>query len=90
MEAGLLLLAIVLCTIETTWAVQCGHRNLLYDTERIVGGSDAGPLEFPWQVSVQVFSSHQCGGVIIDEYWILTAAHCMKSTWARTTCFERN
>uniref|UniRef100_A0A023G588 Putative trypsin n=1 Tax=Amblyomma triste TaxID=251400 RepID=A0A023G588_AMBTT len=78
MRSGLQLLALLLFLLKGARATQCGQRNLLYDTERIVGGSDAGPLEFPWQVSVQVFSSHQCGGVILDEYWILTAAHCMK------------
>lgn len=78
MGSGLLLLVLEFSVCAIALAAQCGQRNLLYDTERIVGGSDAGPLEFPWQVSIQVFSSHRCGGVIIDRYWIATAAHCMK------------
>jgi secreted trypsin-like serine protease len=46
---------------------------------RIVGGIEALEYEFPWQASVRRKStgSHFCGGMIINENWILTAAHCM-------------
>jgi secreted trypsin-like serine protease len=45
---------------------------------KIVGGQEARPYEFPWQVSVQsTGGSHYCGGSIINEQWIVTAAHCM-------------
>lgn len=47
---------------------------------RIVGGKPAFKGEFPHQVSVQEDNSgelsHLCGGSIINETWILTAAHC--------------
>ncbi|CAG2194663.1 unnamed protein product [Mytilus edulis] len=47
---------------------------------KIVNGDNADIEEFPWQVSIQTndnnyWESH-CGGVIIAENWILTAAHC--------------
>lgn len=61
-------------------AQQCGiPRSSRY----IVGGTNASPLEFPWQVSLQEYDirqrrfSHSCGGSIINENWILTAAHCV-------------
>jgi trypsin len=47
---------------------------------RIVGGIEARPYEFPWQASVRRKSSnaHFCGGSIINARWIVTAAHCME------------
>ena len=43
---------------------------------RIVGGEDAIPHSWPWQVSVQGYGSHYCGGSIIAPKWVVTAAHC--------------
>jgi secreted trypsin-like serine protease len=45
----------------------------------IVGGQQARPYEFPWQASIRrkATNSHFCGGIIISERWVLTAAHCM-------------
>ena len=46
--------------------------------DRIVGGQDAvSPI--PWQVSVRVCKSggcHFCGGTILDEKTVMSAAHC--------------
>lgn len=50
---------------------------------RIVGGRKAHPGEFPYQVRLNIRSrrgSSLCGGVIIDQRHILTAAHCL-TTW---------
>ncbi|XP_064015882.1 chymotrypsin-like protease CTRL-1 [Pogoniulus pusillus] len=46
-------------------------------SERIVNGQTATPGSWPWQVSLQSRSgSHFCGGSLINEYWVVTAAHC--------------
>nr|AAN28692.1 lumbrokinase protein [Lumbricus rubellus] len=47
---------------------------------KIVGGIEARPYEFPWQVSVRRKSSdsHFCGGSIINDRWVVCAAHCMQ------------
>lgn len=35
----------------------------------IVGGHDTTIEEHPWQVSLQFYSSHRCGGSIIGNKW---------------------
>ena len=46
--------------------------------DRIIGGRNALPMEWPWQVSMQErnTSNHECGGTLINSQWIMTAAHC--------------
>lgn len=43
---------------------------------RIVGGFEMDIKEAPYQVSLKLRGSHFCGGSIISQKWILTAAHC--------------
>ncbi|VFV39307.1 chymotrypsinogen b [Lynx pardinus] len=44
---------------------------------RIVNGEDAVPSSWPWQVSLQTRSGfHFCGGSLISQHWVVTAAHC--------------
>ena len=32
---------------------------------------------WPWMVQLVVEGKVLCGGVIVDESWVLTAAHCL-------------
>ncbi|XP_058128381.1 chymotrypsin-2-like [Anopheles ziemanni] len=44
---------------------------------RIVGGQDAAPNQFPYQASLRDANmGHFCGGTIINNCYILSAAHC--------------
>merc|ERR1719466_510761 len=58
---------------------------------RIVHGQEAARGSLPYQVSVQLNynnrritskPSHFCGGALIADNWVLTAAHCMKGQTA--------
>ncbi|XP_035211305.1 serine proteinase stubble-like isoform X2 [Stegodyphus dumicola] len=43
---------------------------------RIIGGNDAMYGEFPWQAHIKL-NRQQCGGVLLNNYYVLTAAHCI-------------
>ena len=53
-----------------------------YANGRIIGGEEAEPHKYPWQVSFRSFGSHICGGSIINEYQVISAAHCVEGQWA--------
>ncbi|CAF0945907.1 unnamed protein product [Brachionus calyciflorus] len=50
----------------------CGYRF----NNRIVGGSDSVVNTWPWTVSLNYNFNHICGGTLINQQWVLTAAHC--------------
>ena len=41
---------------------------------RIVGGCMAGHV--PWYVYIIIGITNKCGGVLINKFWVLSAAHC--------------
>ncbi|KAL3986542.1 serine protease 27 [Sarotherodon galilaeus] len=75
-SCGVLLLALTLTGSNAQLDV-CGVAPL---NTRIVGGEDAPAGAWPWQVSLHRFGSHFCGGSLINNEWVLSAAHCFSST----------
>ncbi|XP_046897923.1 serine protease [Hypomesus transpacificus] len=58
---------------------------------RIVNGEEAVPHSWPWQVSLQQTNGfHFCGGSLINENWVVTAAHCNVRTSHNVILGEHN
>uniref|UniRef100_A0A8C6CLN5 Peptidase S1 domain-containing protein n=1 Tax=Moschus moschiferus TaxID=68415 RepID=A0A8C6CLN5_MOSMO len=76
--------------------VECGQRMNTSEKSEIlgiIGGVPANIRDFPWQIRILENGSHLCGGSILSEWWILTAAHCFKSKNESTlevTCGEEH
>ncbi|XP_045899465.1 tryptase-like [Micropterus dolomieu] len=52
----------------------CGQPTL---NTKIVGGQVASAGSWPWQASLQDTTGfHFCGGTLINNDWVMTAAHC--------------
>lgn len=55
-------------------SIVCGVRGR---TQRIVGGSPTLAHEYPWIVGLSRQGKIYCGGSLISQRHILTAAHCV-------------
>ncbi|NWY63927.1 TMPS6 protease, partial [Erithacus rubecula] len=53
----------------------CGMQAPL---SRIVGGMNSVEGEWPWQASLQVRGRHICGGTLVADRWVVSAAHCFQ------------
>ncbi|CAF4949272.1 trypsin-3-like [Pieris napi] len=52
--------------------------------DRIVNGQEADIKDYPYQVSFIVNNSYFCGGFIVSENYIMTAAHCAQNVDPKT------
>ncbi|KAM4025988.1 serine protease 53-like [Anomaloglossus baeobatrachus] len=74
---SLLVATVVFCTAVLQsgpgQAAVCGKQGL---RSRIYGGNDTTPGEWPWHAILSIDGKPECGGNLISEKWVLTAAHC--------------
>uniref|UniRef100_A0A8D0BBX3 Peptidase S1 domain-containing protein n=1 Tax=Salvator merianae TaxID=96440 RepID=A0A8D0BBX3_SALMN len=64
------------------FSLVCGRPAVL---NRNVGGEDSAEGEWPWQVSLRKMGMHICGGALITNNWVVTAAHCFLSNPSQYT-----
>uniref|UniRef100_A0AAQ5YMW3 trypsin n=1 Tax=Amphiprion ocellaris TaxID=80972 RepID=A0AAQ5YMW3_AMPOC len=50
--------------------------------DKIVGGYECSPHSQPWQVSINI-GYHDCGGSLINDQWIISAAHCWQNPYSQ-------
>lgn len=70
--------AIVYKCNDDTIVCGCSRRPSI--SFKIIGGSSAGLSNWDWVVSLRdVNNTHFCGRSIINEWYIITAAHCLEN-----------
>ncbi|XP_074599949.1 chymotrypsinogen A-like [Brevipalpus obovatus] len=68
---------------------ECGLRPIEL-LSRIIGGSSAAHGQIPFQALITetkfgFLTYRKCGGVILDNRWVLTAAHCQRGWFGKLT-----
>ena len=53
---------------------ECGQRTIL---SNIVGGTITKLGDFPYMALLGYDGKYECGGSLINKWYVLTAAHCM-------------
>ncbi|XP_047232670.1 chymotrypsin-like elastase family member 2A [Girardinichthys multiradiatus] len=73
----------VILALFVASAYGCGRPTKPPIISKVIGGDDVRQNSWPWQVSLQYKSGsafyHTCGGTLISDLWVITAAHCIGS-----------
>ncbi|GBP15043.1 Phenoloxidase-activating factor 1 [Eumeta japonica] len=60
---------------RTTCTCRCGENN---EESRIVNGVEAKLNQYPWMARLSYFKRFYCGAMLINDKYVMTAAHCVK------------
>ena len=61
---------------------ECGKRIdeiQVHKDQRIIGGEEANSGDWGWQAILYFRGAFICGGSLINNEWVITAAHCISS-----------
>ncbi|XP_015447170.1 putative serine protease 46 [Pteropus alecto] len=61
--------------VKGPWLTGCGQTNI---SCKVVKGQLVEVGKWPWQVSILFLGVYVCGGSLIHQQWVLTAAHCLQ------------
>ena len=94
MGAGRLLVCTVLLSVY--WqitAFEIGFRCGVpaRSANKVIGGKNTEPSEYTWQAFLRVWikgKSYMCGGSLVDENTILSAAHCFQKQGVMTSSVD--
>lgn len=56
----------------------CGERSSSLSVPYIIGGSRSYLGQWPWVVGIKIGARFICGGSLISDQWVVTAAHCIE------------
>ncbi|XP_031631436.1 coagulation factor IX-like [Contarinia nasturtii] len=77
---------LILCSVCIVAGIKLTPKKI-FGSPRILGGDDADEGQFPYQVSLRsyfsLYGDHWCGGSIISDRFILSAAHCTQAEHSR-------
>lgn len=60
----------------------CGGSRISPSVSYIVGGSEARANSWPWMASLEYNGMHVCGGSLVSDRYVITAAHCVEGAMA--------
>ena len=73
---------LIICVYASDYSDQCGTTSAPDCRARVFGGCHSSKGAWPWIVGIYVRAhggvNFACGGIIINQCWILTAAHCFQ------------
>ncbi|XP_027716757.1 kallikrein-14-like isoform X1 [Vombatus ursinus] len=63
---------ILFLALHLLWVTANSERS----EDKIIGGQACIPHSQPWQAALFINQNFHCGGVLLSNRWVLTAAHC--------------